>query len=46
MPLPKPKSDEQREEFIRRCMGDSVMKSEYLNNAQRLAICAAQWRNK
>jgi hypothetical protein len=46
MPLPKPKSDEQREEFIRRCMGDSVMKSEYPNNAQRLAICAVQWRNK
>lgn len=46
MPLPKPTPNEQKEEFIRRCMEDSVMKSEYPNKAQRLAICAVQWKNK
>lgn len=44
MPLPTKKPNEQREEFIRRCMSDAVMNKEYPNKAQRLAICAVQWR--
>ena len=44
MPLPKPTPTEEREQFIARCMRDETMKSEYPNNAQRLAVCAVQWR--
>lgn len=46
MPLPNPKPTEEREEFLRRCMSDDIMKKEYPNNAQRLAVCAVQWRKK
>ena len=44
MPLPTKKPNEQREKFIRRCMGDAVMNKEYPNKAQRLAVCAVQWK--
>ncbi len=44
MPLPTKKPNEQRDEFIARCMRDDVMTKEYPNNAQRLAICAVQWK--
>jgi len=44
MPLPTKNPNEEREEFIARCMGDEIMKKEYPNNAQRLAVCAVQWR--
>jgi len=43
MPLPKPKKDESKEEFMDRCMGDSVMLKEYPNNDQRYAVCESQW---
>lgn len=42
MPLPTRKPEEKREEFIQRCLGDEVMKSEYPNIKQRLAICQQQ----
>ena len=42
MPLPKITPTEDRQEFIKRCMNDVVMKSEYPNAKQRLAICAIQ----
>ena len=38
MPIPKPTSDESRQQFINRCMGDSTMVDEY-NSDQRLAVC-------
>lgn len=43
MPLPKPKKDESKEEFMDRCMGDSVMLKEYPDNDQRYAVCESQW---
>lgn len=46
MPIPKPKKKESREDFIDRCMGDSVMNDEYPNESQRLAICSSQWRKR
>lgn len=45
MPLPKPKKDESHDDFIDRCMSDDVMKSEYEDNDQRLAVCQTQWDN-
>ena len=46
MPLPKRNSYETRDEFIDRCMSDSVMNKEYPDNKQRLAVCSVQWRKK
>lgn len=42
MPIPKPRKGEKKEDFIKRCMGDEVMKREYPNNRQRFAICNSQ----
>ena len=39
MPLPKPRAEENQQEFVSRCMGDETMKSEYPRNDQRLAVC-------
>ena len=44
MPMPKPKKKEKEGDFIERCMGDEVMKEEYKDNKQRLAICYDIWR--
>jgi len=44
MPLPKPNTDEGRDAFISRCMGNDVMNSEYPDNEQRAAVCHNQWR--
>lgn len=39
MPLPKPKNNENLDEFMNRCMIDNIMIEEYPNNKQRFAIC-------
>ncbi len=39
MPLPKPKDDENRAEFISRCMGDENVQNEFDDRDQRLAAC-------
>lgn len=49
MPIPSPrggKSPESKNEFIARCMGDSIMKTDYKDNKQRIAICFSQWERK
>ena len=46
MPLPKPHKDEEKDDFISRCMGNDTMKDEYPDNDQRLAVCYTQWDNK
>ena len=46
MPLPKRKSEESKSEFMDRCMGDDVMKQEYSDSVQRLAVCNALGRKK
>lgn len=45
MPIPKPKKDEKRAEFISRCMGNPTMVKEY-EQRQRSAICYQTWRDK
>ena len=39
MPIPKPRSDESRDDFIQRCMDDDTMLDEYSDVDQRLAGC-------
>ena len=46
MPLPKPKKDEEKGEWIERCMGNETMKKEFDDNDQRLAVCYQIWKDK
>jgi|AKVG01.1.fsa_nt_gi hypothetical protein len=41
MPLPKPRPEEDRENFLERCMSNDVMVTEFENGDQRFAICNA-----
>lgn len=41
--MPKPKDDESKEEFVKRCMSNDVMKDEYEDKDQRLAVCYDLW---
>jgi len=45
MPIPKPRKNEKKDEFMQRCMSDDVMVNEY-DKKQRYAICLTQWKNK
>ena len=44
MPIPKPKANEKRRDFMARCMSDNTMVKEY-GTDQRLAICSASYRD-
>ena len=43
MPLPKPRPDEDKDDFIDRCMGDDVTNEDFPDPAQRRAVCESQW---
>lgn len=43
MPIPKPRSNEDKKDFIQRCMSDDKMASEYENTDQRLAVCSTSY---
>ena len=43
MPIPKPNTNESRQDFITRCMGDDTMASEYTDSDQRLAVCTNEY---
>lgn len=45
MPIPKRKKNEEKNQFVSRCMGDETMKKEYPNNQQRIAICLGQTKS-
>jgi hypothetical protein len=42
MPIPEPQPQEAKDEFIARCLRDSVMTKEYPDTRQRAAICYQQ----
>ena len=44
MPIPKPRNNEEENDFISRCM--SAIADEYEDNDQALAICGTQWRER
>jgi len=44
MPIPDPRPDELKDDFVSRCMGDPAMQ-EY-EQEQRSGICYSQWKNK
>ena len=43
MPMPTPHENEEKDDFIDRCMGDNMMNEDYEDPAQRRAICESQW---
>lgn len=43
MPLPVPRKNEKRTEFVGRCMANSVAKKDFPKIAQRVAVCNSQW---
>lgn len=43
MPLPEPKQDEERGDFIERCMADSGARQEFSDQGQRFAFCDTRW---
>lgn len=46
MPLPKPKEDENRNDFLYRCMNDDKMEEEFPDTDQRYAICLTEWNER
>jgi len=46
MPLPKPVKNERHSNWIRRCMSNDTMKSEFKDIKQRYAVCEDLWKNR
>lgn len=44
MPIPKPKSGESEQDFMSRCVSDDIMRSEYPDQDQRVAVCLGSFR--
>lgn len=44
--MPKPRKNEDRENFLDRCMGDEEANADYPDNKQRYAVCNSIWRDK
>ena len=44
MPIPKPHKAEKQSKFMSRCMGNKIMKKDYSDNKQRVAVCFGSWR--
>ena len=45
MPIPKPNKGEAEKDFIKRCMGDETMSTEYPDSEQRMAVCATAYED-
>lgn len=46
MPIPKPTLGESQDDFMKRCMGNDTMRSEYPEKDQRVAVCMTSFRGK
>ena len=46
MPLPNPKPQENKDEFLSRCIKDDTMRSEFPDGKQRFVVCLQQYENK
>jgi hypothetical protein len=46
MPLPSPKKNQDKDDFISNCMNDPKMKEEFSNNKRRLAVCFSQQKRR
>lgn len=43
MPLPKPNLNEEKKDFVMRCMGNDTMVKEFPKQDQRLAVCSTTY---
>ena len=43
MPIPKPNPNEEKKEFVMRCMSDDTMNKEFPDTDQRLAVCSTTY---
>jgi HK97 family phage prohead protease len=46
MPLPKPRKNENHEDFMDRCMSNEIMNTEFPDEKQRYAVCQVNWEHK
>ena len=46
MPIPQPHENEDKQKFISRCMSDDVMKKDYKDTKQRVAVCLGQTKKE
>jgi hypothetical protein len=46
MPLPLKENKEKKSKFMSRCVADSVMRKEYKDIKQRIAVCLTQYSKK
>jgi hypothetical protein len=46
MPLPSPSTKEKEQEFVSRCMSDSMMLDDYKDQKQRAAVCYSQFKRR
>lgn len=46
MPLPKKQGKENKSKFMSRCLEDSVMRKEYGDIKQRIAVCLSRYKGK
>ena len=44
MPIPNPRGQEQKKNFVGKCMSDSVMLDEFPEEKQRAAVCFSKWK--
>lgn len=45
MPLPQPKEEEEKNDFITRCVETPIMNEDFPKIMQRIAVCVSQWDN-
>lgn len=46
MPLPKKQGKENKSKFISRCLDDSIMRKEFGDIKQRIAVCLSRYKGK
>lgn len=46
MPMPTPKDEERKIDFLERFMDDEAMKDEYPDSKQRIAVAISQWEKR
>ena len=46
MPLPTKNKDEDKSKFMDRCINNDVMKQEFSDIKQRIAVCLSQFKKK
>jgi hypothetical protein len=46
MPLSKPKPNENKDEFLSRCITDEVMREEFPQGKSRFVVCLRQWEDQ